>query len=151
MSIFHSMDTTGSALTAQRLRMDVISSNMANADTTRAKKVNGKWVPYTRKTVTLTPKENSFSNYLNVAMSGNGKVGNGVKVTSINEDTSTPYKLVYDPTNPDADKDGYVQTSNVDPLKEMVNLISATRSYEANVTVFNANKSMLSKALEIGK
>ncbi len=151
MSIFHSMDTTGSALTAQRLRMDVISSNMANADTTRAKRVNGKWVPYTRKTVTLTPKEGSFSNYLNVAMCGNGKMGNGVKVSSINEDTSTPYKLVYDPTNPDADKDGYVQTSNVDSLKEMVNLISATRSYEANVTVFNANKSMLSKALEIGK
>ncbi|MGM9966788.1 flagellar basal body rod protein FlgC [Rummeliibacillus sp. TYF005] len=151
MSIFHSMDTTGSALTAQRLRMDVISSNMANADTTRAKRVNGKWVPYTRKTVTLTPKEGSFSNYLNVAMGGNGKMGNGVKVSSINEDTSTPYKLVYDPTNPDADKDGYVQTSNVDSLKEMVNLISATRSYEANVTVFNANKSMLSKALEIGK
>ncbi|RIJ69240.1 flagellar basal body rod protein FlgC [Rummeliibacillus sp. POC4] len=151
MSIFHSMDTTGSALTAQRLRMDVISSNMANADTTRAKRVNGKWVPYTRKTVTLTPKEGSFSNYLNVAMGGNDKMGNGVKVSSINEDTSTPYKLVYDPTNPDADKDGYVQTSNVDSLKEMVNLISATRSYEANVTVFNANKSMLSKALEIGK
>ena len=151
MSIFHSMDTTGSALTAQRLRMDVISSNMANADTTRAKRVNGKWVPYTRKTVTLTPKEGSFSNYLNVAMGGNGKMGNGVKVSSINEDTSTPYKLVYDPTNPDADKDGYVQTSNVDSLKEMVNLISATRSYEANVTVINANKSMLSKALEIGK
>ena len=151
MSIFHSMDTTGSALTAQRLRMDVISSNMANADTTRAKRVNGKWVPYTRKTVTLTPKEGSFSNYLNVAMGGNGKMGNGVKVSSIDEDTSTPYKLVYDPTNPDADKDGYVQTSNVDSLKEMVNLISATRSYEANVTVFNANKSMLSKALEIGK
>lgn len=151
MSIFHSMDTTGSALTAQRLRMDVISSNMANADTTRAKRVNGKWVPYTRKTVTLTPKEGSFSNYLTVAMGGNGKMGNGVKVSSINEDTSTPYKLVYDPTNPDADKDGYVQTSNVDSLKEMVNLISATRSYEANVTVFNANKSMLSKALEIGK
>ena len=151
MSIFHSMDTTGSALTAQRLRMDVISSNMANVDTTRAKRVNGKWVPYTRKTVTLTPKESNFSNYLNVAMSGNGKVGNGVNVTNIKEDTSTPYKLIYDPTNPDADKDGYVQTSNVDPLKEMVDLISATRSYEANVTVFNANKSMLSKALEIGK
>lgn len=153
MSIFHSMDTTGSALTAQRLRMDVISSNMANVDTTRAKRVNGKWVPYTRKSVTLVPKENSFSSYLNLAIgsAGNGFVGDGVKVASINEDTKTPYKLIYDPTNPDANKNGYVQTSNVDPLKEMVDLISATRSYEANVTVFNANKSMLSKALEIGK
>ncbi|MGG0657929.1 flagellar basal body rod protein FlgC [Rummeliibacillus pycnus] len=153
MSIFHSMDTTGSALTAQRLRMDVISSNMANVDSTRAKKVNGQWVPYTRKSVTLVPKENSFSNYMNLAMGGvgNESVGNGVKVTSINEDTKTPYKLVYDPTNPDANADGYVQMPNVDPLKEMVDLISATRSYEANVTVFDANKSMLSKALEIGK
>jgi len=153
MTIFQGMDTTGSALTAQRLRMDVISSNMANVDTTRAKKVNGQWVPYTRKTVTLAPKENSFSNFLNVAINGEGNssVGNGVKVTSINEDTKTPNKLVYDPTNPDANKDGYVQTPNIDPLKEMVDLISATRSYEANVTVFNANKSMLSKALEIGK
>ncbi|AMW98485.1 flagellar basal body rod protein FlgC [Rummeliibacillus stabekisii] len=151
MSIFQSMDTTGSALTAQRLRMDTISSNMANVDTTRAKQVDGKWVPYTRKTVTLVPKGNSFSNFLNKAVGSDQTVGNGVKVASINEDTKTPYKLVYDPTNPDANEDGYVQAPNIDPLKEMVNLISATRSYEANVTVFNANKSMLSKALEIGK
>ncbi|MGE7836372.1 flagellar basal body rod protein FlgC [Viridibacillus arvi] len=153
MSIFHSMNTTGSALTAQRLRMDVISSNMANVDTTRAKMENGEWVPYRRKTVTLTSKEGQFSNYLNTAMGSTSKqgVGNGVKVTGINNDTETPFKLIYDPTHPDANDEGYVQTSNVDPLKEMVNLISATRSYEANVTVFNANKSMLTKALEIGK
>ena len=78
-------------------------------------------------------------------------VGNGVKVTQIKEDTETPFKLVYDPTHPDANADGYVNMPNVDPLKEMVDLMSATRSYEANVTVLNANKSMLTKALEIGR
>lgn len=78
-------------------------------------------------------------------------VGNGVKVSQIKEDTETPFKLVYDPTHPDADADGYVSMPNVDPLKEMVDLMSATRSYEANITVLNANKSMLTKALEIGK
>ena len=153
MSIFHSLNITASALTTQRLRMDVISSNMANVDTTRAKLVNGEWEPYRRKTVTLTAQEGNFSNFLQVAIGRNNKqnVGNGVTASSINEDNETPFKLVYDPTNPDANADGYVRMPNVDPLKEMVDLISATRSYEANVTVFNANKSMLTKALEIGK
>ncbi|MCY1463176.1 Flagellar basal-body rod protein FlgC [compost metagenome] len=74
-----------------------------------------------------------------------------MKITRISEDQETPFKLVYDPTHPDANADGYVNMPNVDPLKEMVDLMSATRSYEANITVFNANKSMLTKALEIGK
>ena len=153
LTIFHSMNTTASALTAQRLRMDVISSNMANVDTTRAKQVDGQWEPYRKKSVTLTEQQGDFSSFLNVAMGKTSKqsVGNGVKVSKINEDTETPFKLVYDPTHPDANEEGYVQTSNVDLLKEMVDLVSATRSYEANVTVFNANKSMLTKALEIGK
>ncbi|WP_391121234.1 flagellar basal body rod protein FlgC [Psychrobacillus sp. L3] len=150
MSIFHGMNTTASALTAQRLRMDVISSNMANVDTTRSKLVNGEWQAYRRKTVTFQPLEGQFSNFLNVAK-GNQRVGNGVKVGSIKEDLETPLKLVYDPTHMDANADGYVEMPNVDPLREMVDLISATRSYEANVTVFNANKAMLTKALEIGK
>ena len=90
---------------------------------------------------------------MNIALGKNAKsgVGNGVKVTRISEDQETPFKLVYDPTHPDANADGYVNMPNVDPLKEMVDLMSATRSYEANITVFNANKSMLTKALEIGK
>lgn len=83
-------------------------------------------------------------------MNSSGKLGNGVKVTKITED-ETPFNLQYDPTNPDANENGYVQTPNVDPLKEMVDLISSSRSYEANVTALNANKSMLMKALEIGK
>ncbi len=150
MSVFKSMNITASALTVNRLRMDVISSNIANVDTTRAKMVDGEWVPYQRKTVTLKSKEGQFSNFLNVAMEKN-EVGDGVKVTKINDDTETPFKLVYDPTHPDANEDGYVEMPNVDLLKEMVDLISATRSYEANITVFNANKAMLTKALEIGK
>jgi flagellar basal-body rod protein FlgC len=153
MSIFQSMDTTASALTAQRLRMDVISSNMANVDTTHGKLVNGKWVPYTRKVVVLQPNEGSFSSFLQTAMGqgGSNSAGNGVIVSQIRDDTATPYKMVYDPQNPDANQNGYVQLANVDPLREMTDLISASRSYEANVTVMNATKSMMMKALEIGK
>lgn len=154
MTVFHSMNTTASALTAQRLRMDVISSNIANVDRTRARQVNGEWEPYRKKSVVLQENQgNKFSSFLNVAMGtyNNQKVGNGVQIREIKEDDETPFKLVYDPTNPDANAEGYVRQSNVDLLKEMVDLISATRSYEANVTVFNANKAMLTKALEIGK
>ncbi|MCT6818596.1 MAG: flagellar basal body rod protein FlgC, partial [Lysinibacillus fusiformis] len=129
MSIFHGMNTTASALTAQRLRMDVISSNMANMDTTRARQVNGEWEPYRRKSVTFTAQEGQFSKFMNVALGKDAKsgVGNGVKVTRIAEDRETPFKLVYDPTHPDANADGYVNLPNVDPLKEMVDLMSATR------------------------
>ncbi|RUL55811.1 MULTISPECIES: flagellar basal body rod protein FlgC [Lysinibacillus] len=151
MSIFTSMNTTASALTAQRLRMDVISSNIANVDTTRAKQVNGEWEPYRRKSVTLTEDQGQFSSFLNKAMNQKETGGNGVRVTAINDDNQTPFKLVYNPTHPDANQEGYVQMPNVDLLTEMVDLVSATRSYEANVTVFNASKSMLTKALEIGK
>lgn len=153
MSIFHSMNTTASALNANRLRMDIISSNMANAETTRGTLVNGVWEPYRRKTVELTAQEGqgSFANHLNLAIGSSQSVGNGVKVTAINEDNETDFKLSFDPTHPDADEDGYVRLPNVDSLKEMTDLMSATRSYEANVTVFNANKSMLMKTLEIGK
>ncbi|MBB5354890.1 MULTISPECIES: flagellar basal body rod protein FlgC [Anoxybacillus] len=145
--MFQSFNVSASALTAQRLRMDVISANMANVDTTRAKMVDGKWQPYRRKMVVMQPNE-SFSSVLSQAM--NERSTGGVKVTKIVED-QTPFKLVYDPSHPDADENGYVQLPNVDPLKEMVDLMSATRSYEANVTVLNATKGMLMKALEIGK
>ncbi|WNQ13728.1 flagellar basal body rod protein FlgC [Paenibacillus aurantius] len=142
-------DISSSALTAQRLRMDVISSNIANAETTRGRMVDGKWVPYQRKLVTMEPKAAApFSQYLQNAMGQAG--GEGVKVTRIFEDTA-PNKLVYNPTHPDADENGYVQMPNVDVLKEMVDMMSATRSYEANVTALNASKSMMMKALEIGK
>ncbi len=144
------MNSTASALTAQRLRMDVISSNMANVDTTRGKLVDGKWQPYTRKSVVLQENAARFSSFLETAQNRKGTSG-GVNVARIKEDNETPFKVVYDPTHPDADKDGYISMPNVDPLREMTDLISATRSYEANVTVFNANKSLLMKSLEIGR
>lgn len=148
--MFNGMNITASALTAQRLRMDVISSNMANAESTRAKLVDGEWQPYQRKSVVMQPKGNLFSNFLQMA-SNRQEAGNGVKVTKIVEDTETPNKLIYDTEHPDANEEGYVSMPNVDPLREMVDLMGTTRSYEANVTVFNASKAMMTKALEIGK
>ncbi|MDG5470284.1 flagellar basal body rod protein FlgC [Jeotgalibacillus sp. ET6] len=148
--MFQSMNITASALTAQRLRMDVISSNMANVDTTRATFENGEWQPYKRKTVMLEPKSGGFSSHLSKAMGTESSPGNGVTVSAIREDNSQG-ELLYDPEHPDADEEGYVEMSNVDPLREMVDLMSATRSYEGNVTVFNANKAMMMRALQIGK
>ena len=149
MSIFQSINISASALTAQRVRMDVISSNMANMDTTRGELVNGEWQPYRRKMVVTQPQGSQFSSFLNKAL-GPSKEANGVKVIEITED-ETPFELIYDPEHPDANEEGYVAMPNVDPLKEMVDLISSTRSYEANVTAMNATKGMLMKALEIGK
>ncbi|CAM4342439.1 flagellar basal body rod protein FlgC [Paenibacillus phoenicis] len=149
MNISDSFGISSSALTAQRLRMDVISSNIANAETTRAKIVDGKAVPYRRKTVVMAPKEMDFDSALNSVM-GKEVSSQGVKITKIQEDPS-PLKPVYNPTHPDADSEGYVYMPNVDILKEMVDMISATRSYEANVTALNASKAMFTKALQIGK
>ncbi|MDW0109235.1 flagellar basal body rod protein FlgC [Sporosarcina aquimarina] len=153
MSIFHSLNSSASALTAQRLRMDVISSNMANIDTTRGKLVDGEWKPYQRKSVSFQPKQGQFSSFLNVAIGNRdrGAIGNGVSVSRIQEDNETPFKQVFDPTHPDANEEGYVEMPNVDPLRETIDMMSATRSYEANITVLNSNKAMLMKALEIGK
>lgn len=151
MDLFHSLHITGSALTANRLRMDVIAANIANANTTRAEYVDGQWVPYRRKMVVMEPKEHSgrFESFLQQAL-GREKDLQGVKVTQIVEDP-TPYRRIYDPDHPDADEEGFVLLPNVDVLKEMVDLVSATRSYEANVTVMNATKAMYLKALEIGR
>ncbi|QFT88863.1 Flagellar basal-body rod protein FlgC [Bacillus sp. THAF10] len=150
MSMFNSMNISASALTAQRLKMDVISSNMANVDTTRGEYRNGQWEPYRRKLVETAPRENSFQSYLQKATGSGSGAGNGVKVTKIIED-QTPFRLVFDPEHPDANEAGYVELPNIDPLKEMVDLMGATRSYEANVTVFNASKGLMMKTLEIGK
>jgi flagellar basal-body rod protein FlgC len=108
------------------------------------------WQPYRRKLVELAPKSNqSFENVLQAAMGTvYGQPEQGVRVTALREDT-TPFKRVYNPEHPDADEEGYVLMPNVDIMKEMVDMISASRSYEANVTVLNASKSMMMKALEI--
>lgn len=154
MSIFNSMNTSASALTAQRLRMDVVSSNIANAETTRARiNADGEFEPYRRKTVRFQEAGPSFASQLSRARSNRNndlEVASGVKVTAIAEDDE-PFSVVYNPSHPDADENGYVQMPNVDPLKEMVDLMSATRSYEANVTALNASKGMLMKTLEIGR
>ncbi|WP_404452614.1 flagellar basal body rod protein FlgC [Virgibacillus necropolis] len=151
MSIFGALNTSASALTAQRLRMDVVSSNIANAQTTRATvNENGDVEPYRRKMVVFEPKDGSFQSFLQKASNTSSDISGGVKVSKIIEDDS-PFKSVYNPNHPDANEEGYVQLPNVDPLKEMVDLMSATRSYEANVTALNATKNMLLKALEIGK
>ncbi|RWZ60497.1 flagellar basal body rod protein FlgC [Halobacillus fulvus] len=151
MSLFHSMNTSASALTAQRLRMDVTSSNIANANTTRAT-VNeaGEWEPYRRRLVAFQPAQQDFKSFLQMASKTSSSPGQGVKATRIIEDDE-PFKPVYQPNHPDADENGYVQLPNVDPLQEMVDMMSASRSYEANVTSLNATKSMMMKALEIGK
>lgn len=149
MKLSTGFDISASALSAQRLRMDVISSNIANAETTRGSFVNGQFQPYKRKMVVMEPMQQSFSNVLTQQLNGNS-AAQGVKVTKIKEDPS-PNKLIYNPTHPDADANGYVNMPNVDVTKEMVDMIAATRSYEANVTALNAAKSMFVKALEIGK
>ncbi len=145
MGFFGSLDIGASGLTAQRVRMDIISQNIANVNTTRTE--DG--TPYRRKDVLFEERAGSFSDVLATA-SDKLSNGQGVRVTKIVEDTSE-FKKVYDPGHPDADEDGYVNMPNVDVVTEMVNMISATRSYEANVTSINATKSMAMKALEIGK
>lgn len=149
MKIMNAFDISSSALTAQRFRMDVISSNIANADTTRGQYVDGNWVPYQRKLVVMQPiAEQSFKEILNTSMQKESE--QGVKITDVIKDQS-PFKKVYNPSHPDANDEGFVFLPNVDILKEMVDMMSATRSYEANVTAFNASKSMFMKAIEIGR
>jgi flagellar basal-body rod protein FlgC len=143
------LDISASALTAERLRMDVIASNIANASTTRARLVNGTWQPYTRKLVVFEPRT-PFASILGRALSRQTEVGAGVQVSRIVDDP-TPPRLVYDPAHPDAGPDGYVRLPNVDIVKEMADLIAATRAYEANVAAFQAGKAMLTKALELGR
>ena len=145
MSAFGAMDISATGMTAQRLRTDIIAQNIANVNTTREEDGEA----YKRKTVVFEEKpSNSFSDYLSVASSS---IGNGVKVSAIVEDNDTAMTMVYDPAHPDADEDGYVTYPNVNTVTEMTNLIDASRAYEANVTAFNATKSMTTQALQIGK
>lgn len=142
MPFLSGMDISASGLTAQRLRMDVISENIANMDTTRTE--NG--TPYKRKYVVLEEQPGSFSGVLKDAEKAAGK---GVKVTEIGKDNAQG-DLVYNPKHPDAGANGYVEMPNVDVTQEMVDMVSAYRSYEANVTAFKAYKDIAVKTLEIG-
>ena len=147
MSIFNSFNINASGMTAQRYRMDIISENVANANTTRTE--DG--TPYRRKVVTFEQKsdQTSFSKVLGSVT--NGYSGQGVKVSNIYEDYETEMKMVYDPSHPDADENGYVTYPNVNIITEMTNLIDASRAYEANNTAFSASESIALQGLELGK
>ena len=145
MSIFGAMDVSATGMTAQQLRMDTISENIANVNTTRG--ADGQ--PYRRKTVVFEEKRYpTFSESLSMANKHN--IGKGVKVSRIVEDDSEG-NMVYDPSHPDADEDGYVVYPNVNTVTEMTNMIDATRAFEANVTVMNSTKGMALRALDIGQ
>ena len=146
MSLFQSFNINASGMTAQRFRMDVISENVANVNTTRTE--DG--TPYRRKIVTFQEKDvTPFSKVLNNTRES--YLGNGVKVSSVREDTTSDYIKKYDPSHPDADADGYVSYPNVNIVNEMTNMIDASRSYEANVTAFQTSKAIALKGLELGK
>lgn len=147
MGLFSSMNISASGLTAERMRMDTISKNIANANTTRT--ANG--TPYRRQVVTFQEKKVQipFSHFLSEATRNKIGIG-GVEVTGIQQDAS-PFKLVYDRGHPDANEEGYVQMPNVDIMTEMANLITASRAYEANVTAMNTTRNMALRALDIGR
>ena len=152
MSLMGSLNVSASGMSAQRTRMDIISQNIANVNTTRDE--NGD--VYRRQTVVFAEKNDSnFESILTAMQTGISRktdpLGDGVKITGIAEDHVTPMKMVYEPAHPDADADGYVTMPNVNTVTEMTNLIDASRSFEANVTAFNATKNMALKGLEIGK
>lgn len=156
MSFLSSMNISASALTAQRQRLDIISENVSNIDTTRTE-AGG---PYRRKMVVFEDKAGdvSFKDSLNNAIVERGANGRlvrrdyspGVRVSAIVEDESD-FKTEYNPEHPDADQNGYVRLPNVNMLEETIDSMSATRSYQANVTVLNAVKLMAQKALDIGR
>lgn len=162
MGIFTAFDISATGLTAQRYRMDVIAENVANANTTRT--ADG--TPYRRKVVTFQTQETdnrtAFSHVLD-GIVGEGRtkldhhssqisenqIGYGVKITKISEDNETPMNMVYDPSHPDADENGYVTYPNVNTITEMTNLIDASRAYEANATAFDASKAIASRGLDL--
>lgn len=146
MSFLQSLNISGSGLTSQRFRMDVISENIANKDSTRTE-AGG---PYRRKMVVFTATgSNNFKSML-VKNLNDYEVSGGVEVTDIVEDESE-FKLVYNPEHPDADESGYVSMPNVDTLKETIDMMEAYRAYQANITALNTTKQMALKALEIGR
>lgn len=148
MSIFNAFNINASGMTAQRYRMDTISENVANANTTRTE--DG--TPYRRKVVTFEErgaKAGTFSSFLGSA--SDRFKGQGVRVGKVTEDNWTQMNLVYDPSHPDADENGYVTYPDVNIITEMTNLIDASRAYEANATAFSASKSIAMKGLEMGQ
>jgi flagellar basal-body rod protein FlgC len=152
MGMYSMLNIASSGLTTQRLRQDVIANNIANVETTRTPEGG----PYRRSRVVVTPRTDSVtwkSQYFPKALDEG--LGSGVEVSEISKDYDDPLRLVYDPTHPDAIKAGpragYVEYPNVNVVEEMVDLISASRSYDANIAVVDGAKNMFMKALEIGR
>lgn len=146
MALFQAFNISATGMTAQRFRTDIIAENIANINTTSTESGG----PYRRKIVTFQEKDvTPFSQYYSA--SRNRAVGNGVKISKVSEDYETDFIMEYDPSNPDADENGYVSYPNVNTVTEMTNLIDATRAYEANATAFDATKSMALTGLSIGK
>ena len=145
MSFFKSMKISSAGLSAQRLRMNILSSNLANAQSSRTEEGG----PYKRKDVVFSAVgvDGPFKSHLDETMETQLKKP---KVVSIHEDMKEP-RSVFDPSHPDANEDGYVKLPNIQVMNEMVNMITATRAYEANATALNESKQMAMKALEIGR
>ncbi|WZL79460.1 flagellar basal body rod protein FlgC [Eubacteriales bacterium mix99] len=143
MKVFDTMQISASGLTAERLRMDTIASNIANVNTTHTEQGG----PYRRKIAVF---QENLATERDRESGKIGSVSRGIKAVGVVEDKS-PLQSVFDPTHPDADANGYVSMPNVNILNEMVDLIASTRAYEANVTAVNATKGMMARALEIGR
>ncbi len=143
MSLFSTLDIAGSGLSAQRLRLDLIAGNLANVHTTRTESGG----PFRRQLPVFEARDYDLHR-----AGGTAPVlgGGGVRVLGIVEDQS-PLKVVYDPSHPDADADGYVQYPNVDPILEMADLIAASRAFEANLSVLEAGKQLITRSLTIGR
>lgn len=152
MRFLSSLDVSASGLTAQRLRMDTIANNMANAETTRTANGTG---PYRRQVVVFEARPGQSASSFKSLLKENMAIqtGNGVRVKEIREvnQEEAPYRRVFDPSHPDADQQGYVNYPNVNIIEEMVNMISATRAYEANAKMIESTKAMAARALEIGR
>ncbi|MDY0389315.1 flagellar basal body rod protein FlgC [Desulfobulbus oligotrophicus] len=145
MDIFTTFNIAASGLKAQTTRLNTISANLANAETTSTPEGG----PYRKKSVVFQTEPLSFKQHLHASVTGQTGI-QGVKVAQIVEDTSPPQRI-YDPAHPDAQEDGYVELPNISVLKETVDMMSATRSYEANTTIIKSAKRMALKALEIGR
>lgn len=148
MSFWNSLRISASGLLAQRLRLDVISNNVANTQTTRTAKGG----PYQRQDVVFMPQDPqpALPTFIAARRGDTDAVKGGVRVSQIITDEE-PGTQVYDPTHPDANEEGYVTYPNVNPVVEMTNMLSATRSYEANLAVVEAVKRMALRALDIGR
>ena len=156
MAFMNTINIIGSGLTAQQLRLDIVSENVTNSQTTRVENGEG---AYRRKMVVFEAVSGRNSFRAAMARAAAGAVPNagaapnagGVRVTQIVEDEETPMKMVYDPTHPDADEQGYLELPNVDMVMEMADAMAASRAFASNVTAFNTLKSVISSGLEIGR